>query len=190
MIKTPLMMEFENLTDMRDSIGVMFVSYGEIEFGLLRCVAVALNDDFDTATRILFRARGEAARIDIADALVRPAFSRAGLGGKWSNAYGAAKTCKSIRNQYAHCHWFLELDGNVTFLDFDQDAQQPDGTIQLTRKAVSPELVAEQLRYFEYCVGMLWHIEPEYRKRVKLKLAGESHEPKSVPAPRLYIQKN
>jgi hypothetical protein len=190
MIKTALLLEFENLTDMRDSIGIMLLAYGEIEFGLLRCVGVVLNEDHDTAARILFRARGETARIEIADALVRPPFAKVGLGGKWSNAYGAAKICKNIRNQYAHCHWHQELLGNVVFLDFDQDSQKPEGSLELTRKSVTPELVAEQLKYFEYCVGMLWHIEPEYRKRANLKLVAESHEPKSVPAPRLYIQSN
>lgn len=182
-----LLFEFDQFPAEREAIGRMLIAYGEIEFGLLTCVGAALDGDLDIAVRILFRARGESARIEIADAIVRPAFAKVDLAGKWSNAYGAAKVCKNIRNQYAHCHWLPQIDGTMTFLDLDQDSRQTEGEIKLSRKAISAELVAEQQRYFEYCLDLFWFLEPEYRKRAGLKLVSEFDEPKSIPAPRLYI---
>jgi hypothetical protein len=183
-----LLFDFENYQAERDAIGTMLIAYGEIEFGLLNCVGVALGGDLDTAARILFRARGEAARIEIADAIVRPAFAKVNLDGKWSNAHGAAKFCKKIRNQYAHCHWISnDTQGVLTFMDLDQDSKQPEGPIKLTRKVVNAELVASQQRYFEYCLDLFLFLEPEYRKRAGMKLVSEFDEPTSIPVPLLSI---
>ena len=76
----------------------MLMAYGEIEFGLLTLIATTMDDDHDLAAKILFRVRGEAARIDVSDALIRTAYYKVGLGPKWENALGAIKVCKKIRN--------------------------------------------------------------------------------------------
>jgi hypothetical protein len=178
---------FDEFPAERDAIGRMLIAYGDIEFGLLMLVSAALSNDTDTAMRILFRARGESARIEIADALIRPGFKKVDLDGKWSNAYGAAKICKNIRNQYAHCHW-LPVGSIMTFLDFDSDARQPEGEIKLTQKTFNLVLLSSQQQYFEYCLEMIWFLEQEYKKRAGLPVSDLLEpEPKSRAAPLLYI---
>jgi hypothetical protein len=181
-----LLFHFDDYPAEREAIGRMLIAYGEIEFGLLTCLGAAMGGDLDTAVRVLFRVRGEGARIEVADAIIRPAFTKVGLGGKWSNAYGAAKICKGIRNQYAHCHW-IKSGEVMTFFDLDQDSKLPEGTIQLTRKAINAVLVAEQQQYFEYCLHLLWFVEPEFRRLAGLESADQPPEPKSLAAPRQYI---
>jgi hypothetical protein len=100
-----LLYEFHDFPDEQEAIGKMLIAYGELEFAILGCIGAVLNSDMAQALRILFRVRGEGARIEVADAILRPAFAKVGLGGKWGNALGAARACKNIRNQYAHCHW-------------------------------------------------------------------------------------
>ena len=186
---TKLLFEFDRFPAEREAIGKMLIAYGEIEFALLTCMGAVLSDQtLDTCTRILFRVHGEGARIEVADAIIRPAFSKVGLSGKWSNAYGAAKKCKNIRNQYAHCHW-LPLGSIMTFMDLDQDSRQPDGEIKLSLKTFNTVLIAAQQRYFEYCLDLLWFLEPEYRKQAGLPLGDDMHtvEPRPMDAPEQYI---
>jgi hypothetical protein len=182
-----LLFEFDKFPAEREAIGKMVVAYGEIEFALLTCLCAVLNDqEMDTSARILFRVRGEAARIEVADAIIRPAFIKIGLGGKWTNAYGAARICKNIRNQYAHCHW-LPRGEVMTFMNLDEDSRQAEGEIKITTRAIGAELVRSQQQYFEYCLDLLWFLESKYRKAVGLEATHDIPEPKSVPAPRLCI---
>jgi len=118
-----MLIEFHNFPQEREIVGRLLIAYGEIEFVLTGCINQALNITQSAAVRILFRVNGEAARIAVADALARPAFINIGLGGKWGNAIGAAKVCKNIRNQYAHCHWrFLKDDNIIRFMNLDAEA--------------------------------------------------------------------
>src|ERR1700724_287307 len=100
-----MLYEFTNFPREREIVGQLLIAYGEIEYALLGCLRNVLDDDIHTATRILFRVQGESARIEVSDAIMRQAFMKVGLGAKWGNAIGAARICKNIRNQYAHCHW-------------------------------------------------------------------------------------
>jgi hypothetical protein len=182
-----MLIEFINHDQERDIIGQLLIAYGEIEFGLLGCLRVVLDIDLSTAARIIFRVRGEGARIDVCDALMRPAFSKVRLGSKWDNAMGAAKHCKSIRNQYAHCHW-QHHDETLRFANFDVDARSKDGTLKVTLLPIDLDLLEKQRRYFEYALDWLYYLDDEYQKRVG-KISNHSlSEPKSIPAPPLHIR--
>lgn len=68
-----MLIEFDDYPHEREIIGQMLIAYGEIEFALLRCLCAFLDDDAHTSARIIFRVRGEGARIDVCDAILRPA---------------------------------------------------------------------------------------------------------------------
>src|SRR4051794_31432912 len=69
-------------------IGRLLAGYGELEVDLALCVAATLDDDVDTAFRIMFRLRGESQRIEIADAFIQQHYS-AGLRSEYGEALGA-----------------------------------------------------------------------------------------------------
>jgi hypothetical protein len=185
------LLAFDNFPKERELIGQMLMSYGELEFSLLACIGAALGDDeIDTAARILYRVRGEAARLDVSDAIVRPAFNKLGLLGKWGNALGAARICKNIRNQYAHCHW-NDRDNKLYFMNFDADARSPpEIAAAINEKFVDAGLLQQQLEYFGYALSWFYYLECEYLKRVGKTPSHDFSEPKSIAEPPLYNPQN
>jgi hypothetical protein len=182
-----LLFAFEEFPEERDAIGNMLLAYGEIEFALISCIGAVLDDDMDRALRILFRVRGEGARIEVSDAILRPAFAKVGLAPKWSHAVGAMRVCKNIRNQFAHCHWQM-LGGQLKFMDLDTDAQSPEGDIRLSFLPIDGPLVQRQLSFFEYTLDWLYYLQAEYQVKMGRKASHDFHEPKSIAAPPRYIQ--
>jgi hypothetical protein len=180
-----LLYEFQDFPDEQEAIGKMLIAYGEIEFALLQCLAAVLDKDQDHALRILFRVAGEGPRLAVADAIIRPAFAKLGLDGKWGNATGAARTCKNIRNQYAHCHWILH-DKHLRFLNLDQGAQSPEGKLKVSLLPLYAPLVAQQLEFFEYTLSFLYWLEAEYQVKIGREKTHDLQEPKSICAPRLH----
>jgi hypothetical protein len=78
-------------------IGDMLAGYADLELRLLGCVRYALGDDIDIAARILYRTRGEEARISIADGIIRTRFETAGLGTTTCEAIADMSWCRRIR---------------------------------------------------------------------------------------------
>jgi hypothetical protein len=74
-----LVFEFDKFPKEHSVIGDMLLAYGEIEFVLLSLVSQVLDDDVSTGTRVLFRVGGEGARMEVADAILRPAYRKADL---------------------------------------------------------------------------------------------------------------
>jgi hypothetical protein len=177
--------EFNDFPRERELVGKLLIAYGELEFAIMGCLRAVLDDDADTATRILFRVRGEDARIRVADAIVRPAYQKLGLGPKWACAYGAARTCKNIRNQYAHCHWQVWED-TLYFMNLDAEAQAAEGPLRVTMIPLSLHLLEDQVKYFEYALDWFYYLSSEYQKRAGRISIHNELEPKSIPAPPLH----
>ncbi len=74
-------------------VGRLLAGYGELEFSLCHCVAVAMGS-LDVVLKAMFRARGEKDRIDIADALGRPAYQKIHLKTQFSEAVAATHYCR------------------------------------------------------------------------------------------------
>jgi len=182
-----ILIEFIPFPQEREIIGRLLIAYGELEWALAACVRETMNSQMNEAVRILFRVRGEGPRIEVADALARPAYANIGLGGKWGNAIGAARTCKSIRNQYAHCHWRRFGDGPLRFMNLDVEAETEAGSPLLADAiAVRLELLQHQEQYFKYALDWLYYLQEEYKKRAGRSSSHYLTEPKSIPAPPLY----
>lgn len=141
-------------------IGQMLIGFGELEFGLCVCLASALGD-VDTAFLTFFRARGEDARVQIADALMRRHYAAAGLGDKYNEMLGAYRCCRSIRNQYAHCHW--DVKDAIFFTDFDSAVKR--NALQSPHFSffnVDDALLVRQVEYFEYTHELLDCLRREF----------------------------
>lgn len=182
-----LLYEFQNFPKEQEAIGKMLIAYGEIEFAILSCLGAVLNNDMAFALRILFRVQGEGPRLSVADAILRQSLTRVGLGGKWGNAFGAAKACKNIRNQYAHCHWQV-YEGQLRFMNLDAEAQLPEGEIKVAFRPVDWPLIARQLNYFEYTLDFLYFLQAEYHLKMDKTATHDFLEPKSISPPPRYNQ--
>jgi hypothetical protein len=177
--------EFEKFPEERNIIGSILIAYGELEFGLIGCIDEVLHRQIDTSVRLLFRVQGESARIDVADALIRPPFSAMGLGGEWGNAVGAMRVCKKIRNQYAHCHWQLR-NNELFFLNLHANAQSVEGNIPLQHLHIDLTLLQKQSEYFGYAAALIYYCFFQFQKLAGRKPSYEPAFPKSIPAPLLY----
>jgi hypothetical protein len=186
-----MLVEFVDFPQEREIIGTMLIAYGEIEWALAVCVQHALNVTPSEATRILFRVAGEGPRMSVADAIVRPIFAKVGLEGEWGNAIGAAKQCRKIRNQYAHCHWRKFNDGVLRFVNLDQEAADPaDGPLIVDAIPLKLELLQRQRAYFIYALDLLYYLEEEYKVRAGRSSSHSQVRPRSVAQPPLYDRPN
>jgi hypothetical protein len=178
-----LLSEFDDFPRERNLIGEMLLAYGELEFVLVSSISQALSVDIDTSTRILFRVRGESARLLVADAILRPTFSRHQLEAKWITAFSAANHCKNIRNQYAHCHWQLH-EGKLYFINLDEEATDNGEILNVTFFPIDLSLIERQYAYLEYAAAYLYFLDDRLARKLGKELSTPPFpEPKSIPQP-------
>jgi hypothetical protein len=138
-------------------VGELVVGYGELEFALARCLGATLESN-ESAFKALYRARGEEHRILVADALMRDAFAKTTHLNAYCEAIGDIGFCKTVRNQYAHCHWFAG-DQGLRFVELENGAKK-NTTMTVTYKPVTLALLEEQQLYFQFvnlCLLFLCH---------------------------------
>ncbi len=178
-----LLLEFDDFPEEKIIIGMLLMAYAEFEVNMAKLVGYAMGGkDMDRGVRILFRVHGEGPRLDVVDAIVRPFFDGMKLAGQWSNTLGALRYCKDIRNQYAHCHWFSDEGKPLTFINLDNDADRPEGELQLQLHPTDVVLLRKQCVYFEYANAWLYFLDC----RCQLARREESPDPpvpKSIPQP-------
>lgn len=185
-----LLLEFEKFQQEKAIIGDLLMAYGDIEFVVVRLLSAYFANE-SVAPRVLFRVKGEGPRLDVADAIMRPALEPLGLRDQWIHAISAARHCKNIRNQFAHCHWWHnenDRPGELFFMNLDQEATSKDGVLEITFRPIDLSLLQKQRYYFQYALTWLYHVDGQYRKK-----KGEDgsttldiEAPKSIPAPPLH----
>jgi hypothetical protein len=164
-------------------IGRIVAAFGEIEFLLALCLGEALNDR-DTALRTIFRLASDRARIDTADALLRPAFSKSGHVTQYAEMIGAVRHCRTIRNQYAHCHYGDHRTAGL-FLTNLQDAAEKPEAFEYQWRHVDVPLLDQQEHFFLYVQLGLQFLEGDYRfKSGRTRVPyGHPWPPKREPPP-------
>ena len=99
-------------------IGRLLAGYADLEIDLMHCAQV-VRDDLDTVLKAMFRARGESARIKVADAFGRHHYAAIKLGTEFGMAISAMQYCLKIRNQYAH-----DNTGILAFTNLEEIAEK------------------------------------------------------------------
>lgn len=176
-----LLIEFDGFSEEQRIVGQMLMAYGEFEFVLASIVGYSIGDEHAGA-RIFFRVHGESARLDVADAILRPYFEKLGLNGQWGNALGASRYCKDIRNQYAHSNWLTPKNDVLTFVNMDSDVASPDGPLMLQLYPTDLSLLKKQREYFEYTNDWLYFLQCRCRRKSGLE-SPDPATPKSIPQP-------
>jgi hypothetical protein len=181
---------FDRFPSEMNRIGMIVIGYGELEFEFNSCLDTILGHT-ETAMRVLFRARGEDARLQVGDALMRPRYRAVGLAGEYSAMYGAVKWCKNARNQYAHCHWHIA--SHIRFFSMDEAAKShsESGPMMLEMREVDNALLTRQTEYFDYAHDILLYLKYEFANREARGRGGQQIDhafrmPKSLAQPPLY----
>jgi hypothetical protein len=142
-------------------IGRMLTGYGEMEFDLAMCLSNTIGD-LDGAAKAMYRVRGEANRVKMADALMRQQFVAAGLEVPFGNMILDMDHCKAVRNRYAHCHWIPE-NGRLCYVDVEEIVFT-DTTIDFTKLRSYPvdqRILDAQESYFRYVQRLVWWLNGE-----------------------------
>jgi hypothetical protein len=172
-------------------IGRLLAGYGELEFDLCNCLAAILDEAppiirATRAARTLFRIRGEEARIQIADSLMREKYEAADLLAAYEETISDVQWCRRLRNQYAHCHWTTS-ETELQFVQLDKAAKRSDPKMMLKKRSISETLLIEQEDFFAYTDECLWYLSKEYEKR-EGKIASQPwRAPQGKVPPLAYI---
>ena len=148
-------------------IGRMLAGYADLEIDLMNC-AKAVRGDLDLTLKTMFRGRGNAQRIDIADALARQPYHGLGIGAEFETAIGAVRYCLRIRNLYAHCTWWNDNSGRLAFANLEELAKENVVVVDLhglTVHHVTVSHLQAQFAYFEYADNVLIGVIQEGNRR-------------------------
>lgn len=171
-------------------IGRMLAGYADLEIDLMNC-AKAVRDDLDLALKTMFRGRGNAQRIDVADALARSLYYDLGIGPDFERAIGAVRLCLRIRNMYAHCTWWNDNSGQLAFANLE-DLAKENVPIQdlhgLNVHHVSVPHLETQFGYFEYADCLLIGVIQEGNRRLGNPAHAGATIPSSIVAPAIFLE--
>lgn len=185
----PFLHAFDRFPDEAALIGKILAGYADLELSLLHCVH-NVRDDFDGVMKAMYRARGEANRIRIADGLGRSKYDALGMIAEYEAAIAAMKHCTSIRNQYAHCAWHDDNTGQLAFVNIEELAQENAVVADLTgltMRHVNVELLTRQLAYFRYTENLLVWANFEGRTRAGKPSIPTRQVPGYLPLPEKYL---
>jgi len=156
-------------------IGRLLAGYADIELCLFHCVNVA-RDDFDTVYKVMFKARGETRRIDMANIFGKQKYHELGLGTQFEMAISTTQYCLKIRNQYAHSLWYDDYSSDLAFTNLEEIAQN-NGAVKdlkgLTIHHIDVPTLTQQESYFEYTDSFLTWLNFEGRR-----IAGKPSTPR------------
>jgi len=171
-------------------IGRLLAAYADLELSLFHCVNVT-RDDFDTVYKAMFKERGEARRINIADIFGRQKYHKVGLGTQFEMAISSIRYCLKIRNQYAHCIWYDDHSGSLAFADLEEGTESNKAVQdfkELTIRHINVATLVQQEQYFEYTDSLLTWVNYEGRRVAGKLSTPQQPAPKQLKQPPLYMQ--
>jgi hypothetical protein len=156
---------FDMFQDEAKVAGRLLAGYGELEFALHDCLTAVMGD-INVAAKVLYRARGEQHKIEIADAIMRDEFDYIGLITPYSDALSDMDWCRQIRNQFAHSHWDADhTRKNLRIFDLDRAARTKSGQVMARADYVNLTLLQSQEVFFLYVHDCLRYLCAEYQIR-------------------------
>lgn len=172
---------FQNHPKEARIIGRLLAGYGELELQLCQCLRYAIHN-LPTAVNVLFQLRGEDQRIQIADALMKHIYEDAGLLDSYTLTIKYLRHCKSIRNQYAHCHWNSENKNALYFVKLEKAAKTR--STELKWRKIDLTLLRHQENFFLLTDNCLKYLHVELRARAAGKRAkNKTPIPSEFPLP-------
>jgi hypothetical protein len=173
-------------------VGKILSCYTDLELTMADCISVA-GLDFDMVFKVLYRMRGESARVNTANALGINAFTKLGLATEFSMGTSNMQTCTQIRNQYAHCVWYADKKvGGLRFANLEEVANTSKRIEhnKLTMHPITVDLLTEQCNFFDYTSDWFSWLFAEAQIRLGQTPAHPTPKPTQLPPARLRIAKN
>lgn len=180
---------FQKFHQEAEIIGRLLCTYTQLELDLMHCAQV-VRDDFDTTLKIMFRTRGESQRIAVADAFGRHHYHGLKLGTQFEMAIGSMQHCLRIRNQYAHCIWWADNSGHLTFANLEEiarDNSPVNDFHSLTSLHLDVPCLQTQEEFFSYTDDLLLWVNFEGRVRAKKLSSHNRANPPQLKQPTLHI---
>ena len=105
------------------TVGRILAGYGELEVCMTDCL-IAIEGQFDTPVRTIFKERRAEKRIKIAKRVLMDEYTKAGLARDLTEALDDIDWCRTIRNQYAPCQWYWTKQEGLCFVN-SRHARKP-----------------------------------------------------------------
>jgi hypothetical protein len=99
---------------------------------------------------------------------------------------GAFRYSTSIRNQYAHCHWYNGKAAGLFYTDLQKAAATAIGPLSYSMRHIDKPLLEKQCGYLDYTRDWLWYVAAEYELRVGRSTAHDWKAPQIVEQPPLH----
>lgn len=181
----PIFSSFPNYQAESAIIGRILTGFGDVEYQLARCTGLAIGN-FRAAFRALFRLTGGDVRLQVADALMRPAYEKIGLKNEYEAMLGAFRHLKTIRNQYAHAHFMQTEKDGLFFTDMQQPAKTSAGLLRHPMRHLDVPLLEKQEYFAIYVSDWLWFLDYEYCLRDGQIPSHDWKAPKIIDLPLLH----
>jgi hypothetical protein len=176
-------------------VGRLLAGYGELELEVCKCVANAgqeqtASERQDTTLKEFFALRGGERRIAYAIKKAAGAYRTAGLGDEFEATIKAMDYCRGIRNQFAHCTWWGEVNGDLGFTDLEAVIKLSNmWPLKQHVLRIDLPLLRRQEAFFSHVQRWFWHLEHEYSRRVYGNTAPAGWEMPTLSFPRPPLHK-
>lgn len=167
-------------------IGRLLAGYGELEIDLAM-LAGEIVGDTGMALRVLYRARGEAQRVNLADALARRKIKNEAMRCLFERTIAAMRQCTKIRNTFAHSNWVAGPNCLMFVTLEDMAARNHDlEEMYLTQHDTPKSLLDEQEAYFIWVQDTFAFIKENWRYGDDEQSSPASAAPIEMPMPPLH----
>jgi hypothetical protein len=144
---------FQKFPTEGEIIGRLVVGYGELEIDLCRCIA-ASGSNLDKVVRNMFGERGEKRRIGAAAKIGHDIFHSLELDKIFDEVIEEMRCCLNIRNMFAHCNFYDDDTGTLSFVNVEELAEQANVIIDdlelAPKKKITLEVLSRYETYFIY----------------------------------------
>lgn len=173
----------------KELIASIVMGYTDLEFALSECVE-AIGNSEDTVTKVMYRTRGETARIEVADAFGRQMYKAIGIDSEFCMAIGYMRRCLKIRNNYAHCLWWDFDDTGLGFINMEDAAvsNKPINEAMMTKARIDVPLLTKQSEFFASTDHWLTWLKFEALVSRKLEKENFVDKPGPLKMPAPYIE--
>lgn len=182
---------FHRFTAEGAAVGRLLLGYSNLEIDLMNCVQMACGGNLNAVLKPMYSARGEAKRINRAEALGQPHFAQYHLTPHFQHAIAVIRRCLQIRNQYAHWSLWDDNSGKLAFANLESLAKlkRPVNDLRKLRTFhVNATLLAEQEAYYIYFDRYISWLNFEIRTRVRSMPRNILPKPKRLRRPRLKLK--